>query len=171
MSAVVRRRRSKRRYTTQPLALEELSALFHHAAQPPLLSTAVRAHIVINRVSGLSPGVYRYHPREHALSLTRSGDHAAKAGRAGLDQDVIANGAIVLILAADRADMFAYGARGYRHAFLEIGMFSERFLLAAVALGLGACPVGAFYDDDAADLIGVDMKDEWVMHFAAVGKP
>ena len=60
-------------------------------------------------------------------------------------------------------------ARGYRMAFLEAGMMSERWLLGAVARGLGACPVGAFYDDEAAALIKAP-PGRWVLHFAALGQ-
>ena len=48
-------------------------------------------------------------------------------------------------------------------------MIGERWLLGAVARGLSACPVGGFYDDEAAALIGVDRQRQWVLHFAALG--
>ncbi|WP_395407007.1 nitroreductase family protein [Pseudoduganella sp. UC29_106] len=68
--------------------------------------------------------------------------------------------------------MFAWhGARGYRLAFLEAGMMGQRWLLGATARGLAACPVGAFYDDEAAKLISVNPQQRWVLHFAALGKP
>ena len=60
-------------------------------------------------------------------------------------------------------------ARGYRHAFLEAGLVGERVYLEAGVLGLGACAVGAFYDDEASALVGVDPAQEWVVHFAALG--
>jgi len=34
---------------------------------------------------------------------------------------------------------------------------------------LGVCAVGAFYDDEAAALVGVDPQHEWIVHFAALG--
>jgi hypothetical protein len=34
---------------------------------------------------------------------------------------------------------------------------------------LPSCAVGAFYDDEAAALVGVDPGREWVLHFAALG--
>ena len=43
--------------------------------------------------------------------------------------------------------------------------------LAGQALGGGVCAVGAFYDDEAAALIGADPAREWVVHFAALGWP
>jgi len=48
-------------------------------------------------------------------------------------------------------------------------MVSERWLLGATVRGLGACPVGAFYDDEAMALAGIDGRREWVLHFAALG--
>ena len=165
---VIEQRRSKRRFTSDPVPIAALASILADMAQPVQLSNAVRINIVANRVAGLAPGVYRYDPR-HALVRVRSGDFAAAAGAAALSQDVIGDAAVVLILSAERAPMLAEGARGYRHGFLEAGMVSERWLLGAVAHGLGACPVGAFYDDEAASLTGIDMRKEWVLHFAALG--
>jgi nitroreductase len=91
---------------------------------------------------------------------------------AGLDQDTIGDAAVVVVLAIDRAAFAADPAgpaRGYRHAFLEVGRVGERLYLAAPTLGLGVCAVGAFYDDEAAALVGVDPAKEWVLHFASVG--
>ncbi|HEU4852046.1 MAG TPA: SagB/ThcOx family dehydrogenase [Telluria sp.] len=165
---VIAERRSKRRFTGESVELHALASILADMAQPVQLSDAVRINIVANRVAGLAPGVYRYDPR-HFLVRVRSGDFAAAAGSAALSQDVIADAAVVLVLSAEREPMLAQGARGYRHAFIEAGLVSERWLLGAVARGLGACPVGAFYDDEAAALIGVSMRDEWVLHFAALG--
>jgi SagB-type dehydrogenase family enzyme len=139
-------------------------------AQAPQLSDAVRIDLVVNRVAGLAPGVYRYRDG-HALEPVRSGDFAAAAQSAALSQEVIGGAAVVLVLSAEREPMLAEGARGYRHAFLEAGMVGERWLLGAVARGLAACPLGAFYDDEAAALIGVDRRRQWVLHFAALGVP
>ncbi|WP_298236208.1 nitroreductase family protein, partial [uncultured Azohydromonas sp.] len=96
----------------------------------------------------------------------------AEARAAALDQDVIGDAAAVLVLSADRAALAADAcgaARGYRHAFLEAGLVGERIYLEASARGLGACAVGAFYDDEASALVGADPAREWVLHFAALG--
>ncbi|WLI89608.1 SagB/ThcOx family dehydrogenase [Massilia sp. R2A-15] len=163
-------RRSQRRFHAGPVPLAALSAILAGMAQPPQLSDAVRIHIVVNRVDGLEPGVYRYLAR-HALERVRAGDFSAAAQSAALSQEVIGGAAVVLVLSAERAPMLGEGARGYRQGYLEAGMVGERWLLGAVAHGLAACPVGAFYDDEAAALIGVDPKRQWVLHFAALGLP
>lgn len=73
------------------------------------------------------------------------------------------------MLSAERAPLFGEGRRGYRHSFLGTGMIGERRLLGAVARDLAASPVGAFYDDEAAALIGADGRRQWVLHLAALG--
>jgi SagB-type dehydrogenase family enzyme len=163
-------RRSQRRFSVDPVPLAALSSILADMAQPPQLSDAVRIHLVVNRVDGLAPGVYRY-TGPHMLEKVRSGDFAAAAQSAALSQEVIGGAAVVLILSAEREPMLGQGARGYRQGFLEAGMIGERWLLGAVARGLAACPVGAFYDDEAAALIGVDRQRQWVLHFAALGMP
>ncbi|QYF94577.1 SagB/ThcOx family dehydrogenase [Massilia sp. PAMC28688] len=161
-------RRSERRYAHAALTMAQLSGLLAGMQQPPMLFDGIEISLVINRVHGIAPGVYRYVPG-HALRLVRPGHAAAAAQSAALSQDVIGDAAAVLILSAARDRVLAGGARGYRHAFLEAGMKGQRWLLGAVARGLAACPVGAFYDDEAAALIGVQASDHWVLHFAAVG--
>jgi len=162
------KRRSIRRYTDSAVPLGAVSAMLSAMAQPPLLSDALRINVVVNRVQGLAPGVYRYGPG-HALRRVANGDMAAQAQQAALDQQVIGDAAVVLVLSANQQQVLAQGARGYRHALIEAGLIGERWLLGAVAHGLAACPVGAFYDDEAAALIG--RQDEWVLHFAALGQP
>jgi SagB-type dehydrogenase family enzyme len=177
MLDVIAARRSKRRFATTPLPLQALAGALvaMTARSEPLLSTAVRVDVVIHAVAGMAPGAYRYEPARHALVPRRAPAELRAAARAAaLDQDVIGDAAAVFVLSMDRA-VFAADplgpARGYRHAFLEAGLVGERLYLDAVPRGLGACAVGAFYDDEASKLVGVDPAREWVIHFAALGIP
>ena len=117
-------------------------------------------------MAGLDPGARRYHPGVHALERrAAAGDNLRQRARAaGLDQDVIGDAAVVFVLAIDRSAFAADAlgaARGYRHAFIEAGLAGERIYLEAGALGLGVCAVGAFYDDEAAALVGSDPAPDW----------
>ncbi len=125
----------------------------------------------LNRVSELEPGAYRYDPGSHALIRTRAGALAGEAASAALSQEVIGSAHAVLVTTFDRAALDAEGARGYRHAFFEAGIMAERVYLEAESRGLGACSVGAFYDDDAARLLGISPDREWVAHFQVLGHP
>jgi len=172
---VIAGRRSVRRFAATPLAMEALSGVLAHMARrhPPMLSSAVRVDVVAHAVEGIPPGSYRYEPARHALLPRRAPAELRAAARAAaLEQDVIGAAAAVFILSIDRAAFAADPlgpARGYRHAFLEAGLMGERIYLEAGARGLGACAVGAFYDDEAATLVAVDPSREWVLHFAALG--
>ena len=172
-------RRSHRRFAATPLALQTLASVLARmtAAPGPLLSAAVRISVVAHQVDGLARGAYRYQPALHRLlpmvrSTVALSRQRAAARAAALDQDVIADAALVFVLSIDRRAFAAdrHGpARGYRHALLEAGMVGERVYLEAAAQGLGACAVGAFYDDEAAALVGLDPAAEWAVHFAALG--
>jgi SagB-type dehydrogenase family enzyme len=145
------------------------------AGEPPVFSPAIRIDVVVHRAEGVAPGAYRYEPGRRGLRPTRPpGDLRHAASAAALDQDVIGEAAVVFVLSMDR-DAFAADplgpARGYRHAFLEAGLVGERIYLEAGARGLGVCAVGAFYDDEATTLVGIDPAREWIVHFAGLGVP
>lgn len=167
----IARRRSRRRFSRDPLPLAELSALLRAAtAAGPIYSETVRLYVVANRVTGLEPGSYRFEARESRLVPVRLGDLAAEAGASALSQDVIGTAAAVLLSTFDRESLRKGGPREYRLAFFEAGMMAERVYLAGEARGLGVCSVGAFYDDEAAGLVGPWRHREWVAHFQAIGR-
>jgi SagB-type dehydrogenase family enzyme len=175
--ALIAQRRSVRRYRDDALPLATLGAVLHEMARryAPVYSDAVRLDLVTHAVQGLPSTAWRYDAANHALQRRRSDILAPEeARRAALDQDVIGDAAVVIVLSIDRALMArdaGGAARGYRHAFIESGLVGERLYLAAGALGLGACAVGAFYDDEASRLVAVDPAREWVVQFAALSVP
>ena len=176
MLQVIATRRSLRRFSDAPLPLPGLSAVLAAMAEvPPLLSPAVRIDVLTAAVDGLPPAAWRYDAAAHALvQRVRHDDTLRRRARAAaLDQDVIGDAAAVLVLSLSRADFgadAAGAARGYRHAFLEAGLVGERIYLEGGARGLGVCAVGAFYDDELAALAGIDARQEWVVHLAALGR-
>jgi SagB-type dehydrogenase family enzyme len=176
--ALIARRRSQRRFADRALSIDDLSFVLARMARPAgLLSAAVRIDVVTPAVQGLELGAWRYDGVAHALRLRVRHDATLRrrARAAALEQDVIGDAAAVFVLSIDRAAFAADAAgpaRGYRHALIETGMVGERVYLAAGARGgLAACAVGAFYDDEAAALVGIDPAHEWVTHLAALGVP
>ncbi|MBK8256865.1 MAG: SagB/ThcOx family dehydrogenase [Polyangiaceae bacterium] len=168
----IERRESRRNYGPAPLSMTDLTIVAEAAVAPfPRLSSSLTTHVIINRVEGLSPGAYLVKKNPFALVPIRTGDLHDEAFSAALSQEVIGNAAALFVLAIDRTRVLAGGARGYRHAYLEVGMVGERVLLAATSLGMASCPVGAFFDEPAAALLGVSPDETWVAHFVAVGMP
>jgi len=183
---LIARRRSQRRVSAAPLAPQVLADVLGAMTSPrPQLSQALRIDVVTTAVAGVPAASWRVevvHPAEPpgrtSLHLLRRVDHDSslrrRARAAALDQDVIGDAAVVFVLSLDRATLRADpagAARGYRHGFIEAGLVGERLYLAAAELGLGACAVGAFHDDEAAALAGLDAGREWPVHFAALGLP
>lgn len=171
-------RRSHRRFSPEPLDAQQLAQVLAAMTAPPaVLSQAVRLHLLTPAVQGHRVAAWRWDAAARRLVHTRDlapdlGAARALARTAALGQDVVGDAAAVVVLGIDRATFGADpagAARGYRHAFIEAGLHGERLYLQAQALGLGACAVGAFYDDDAAALVGADPAREWVVHFAALG--
>jgi SagB-type dehydrogenase family enzyme len=62
-----------------------------------------------------------------------------------------------------------YRERTYRYITLEAGHIGQNLYLAAASLGLGACAVGAFLDDDLNELLGLDGRKEAVLYVISVG--
>ena len=179
-------RRSLRRYSDKPLTLEELSFLLwctqgvkrisHNVTFRMVPSAGARhafeTYILMNRVDGLSPGLYRYLALEHKLQEVEICEEIAdKLVDACLGQTFIKNSAVTFIWVAVAYRMtWRYGERGYRYMFLDAGHVAQNLYLAAEGIGCGTCVIGA-YDDDAVNrLLGIDGKEQFAIYLAAVGK-
>jgi len=178
----IRARRSVRKYADVPVSLAELSTLLAaSAADPegrpsadPLLSTTapLQLYAVVRSVAGLAPGVYRYRPAAHALQPLQAGERARATREACIDQDFCEAAAVVFVKSVRWQDLYRPdGDRGYRYANLRAGLVGEGLYLAATALGLGPCGVGAFGDTDVAALVGLDLAAEVPLYLTAVGRP
>jgi len=86
-----------------------------------------------------------------------------------LDQKWLANAAVHFVFLTDIEILDRYyGARGYRYAMMVSGRLGERLYLAATAMGLGCCGIGAFYDSEAAQLLGLTSTSR-LLYLVAVG--
>jgi SagB-type dehydrogenase family enzyme len=174
-------RRSIRSYTGEPLTLQEL-AQFLWAAQgitdPRGFRTTPSAgalyplelYVVVGDVQDLTPGVYRYEPPEHQLVRTMAGDARVELADAALAQGCIKEGAITIVLTAvyERTTR-KYGDRGIRYVHMEAGHAAQNLCLQATALNLGAVTIGAFYDEEVAELLHLP-EDERPLYMIPVGR-
>ncbi|MFH1843317.1 MAG: SagB family peptide dehydrogenase [bacterium] len=184
------KRRSLRSWTANDMTLADLSSLMFHAfglstaasefwtvdsARPdPSVedSQALQLYLLINRVSGIEPGIYYYHRGLHALSRLQAGDLHQVAYEASLFQEVVGNAQVTVIFTADQQRLGSRdGDRDYRYANLDAGMLGGRLYLQATALGLGCCGIGAYFDQEINDLIRVPPEQELVLYCCAVGIP
>ena len=178
----IENRRSERRFTGEPISLLELSQLLYYAYGITDSSEQLRAapsagalysieiYPVVNSVEGLDGGIYRYSSQEHSLLLIRKGDFRREMARHALGQVMLARASVVFLLSAVFRRSEWYGKRAHRYILLEAGHISQNIYLIATSLGLGACAVGAFSDDDFNRILGVDGKEESVLYLMVVGK-
>jgi SagB-type dehydrogenase family enzyme len=100
--------------------------------------------------------LWRYEPKRHGLAKVADGDVRRDVARAGLEQAPLKRAPGIIVIVAKPAVAAAkYGDRAERYCMLEAGHIAQNILLTAQALGLGACPVGAFRDGDLLDVLGL----------------
>jgi SagB-type dehydrogenase family enzyme len=170
-------RRSIRSFADEPLTLDEISQLTW-AAQG--LTEEGGAGRTAPSAGGTYPlemyvatpdGVYHYVPDGHLLEVVQGEDLRAPLAAAALDQLWVADAAIVVVITA----VFArteqrYGDRAERYVHLEAGHAAQNVLLQAVALDLGAVPVGAFRDEEVQEVLGLP-GDHEPLYLIPVGRP
>jgi SagB-type dehydrogenase family enzyme len=175
-------RRSLRNYSRAALSLEETAQLLW-AAQGVTSRSGYRTApsagalypletiLCAGRAGTLPPGVYKYRPARHDLILLAGGDRRADLAKAALGQAWIRQAPATIALAAVFARITGrYQQRGIRYAWMEAGHAAQNVCLQAVALGLGAVPVGAF-DDRAVQRILRMSSAEEPLYLIPVGRP
>lgn len=146
-------RRSVREFSDDPLTIEEIGQLMWAAqgiTSPAGQRTAPSAGALypLEVYVVLRDGVYHYEPAEHQLRLRLRGDARQALFVAALEQGAVASAPVNIVIAAVYArTSVKYGDRTARYVALEAGHAAQNILLQAVALNLGAVPIGAFYDD------------------------
>ncbi len=177
-------RRSQRSYQERPLTRDELAALLWasqgatYASRGYLLRAApsagalypVETYLAVNRVEGVEPGIWHFQVPDFSLELLKAGDFRHSLVGAGLSQGFLGDAGVVFIWTGvlNRA-MWKYRERAIRYLFLDAGHICQNLMLAATALKLGVCPVGAFFDGEVERLVQVDGVEEAALYLAAVG--
>ena len=179
------RRRSVREYKNIPLTRSELSRLIWagqgvtkkisgyelRAAPSAGALYPVETYLFIQNVDGFESGIYHYSIKEHELELVRQGDFRSALAEAALDQDFLAEAAVVFAwTAVFGRSKWKYRERAYRYVYLDAGHIAQNVALAAVALGLGSCQVAALYDNEVNALLGVDGVEESILYLTSIGR-
>ncbi len=183
----VGRRESRRDYLPEPLTPAELGLLLwatQGIRQVVNPATALRTvpsagarhaletYLGIVNVDGLSPGLYRYIPLEHALLLLDEDDAIGpRLVRATFGQSFLAAAAVVFIWTTIPYRMeWRYDLAAHKVIALDAGHVCQNLYLGCEAISAGTCAIAA-YDQEAVDtLLGVDGEDEFTLYLAPVGR-
>ncbi len=174
-------RRSVREYSRAALTLEETAQLLwaaqgvtarggYRTAPSAGALYPLETFLCAGGVEGLAPGVYKYRADRHDLLRLAEGDARRELASAALGQACVRNAAVIVAFAAVYARITGrYQQRGIRYAWMEAGHAAQNVCLQAVALGLGAVPVGAF-DDRAVQRILRMAREEEALYLIPAGR-
>jgi SagB-type dehydrogenase family enzyme len=183
---VLKKRRSVRSFSPKPLSLDVLSFLLwastgvQRTEQGYDFRTVpsagalypIETYLIANNVEDLEKALYHYNIQTHALEKLKVGDFAEKMAYATLEQKMCIDAPVVLIWTAIfERTKWKYAQRAYRYVYLEAGHIGQNLALVATGIGLGSCPIGAFFDDEVNQIIEVDGKEESVLYLSVVGHP
>jgi SagB-type dehydrogenase family enzyme len=181
LEEVLQRRRSVRAYRAEPLVLADIAQLLWAAqginstdGRRTVPSAGARypleVYLVAGNVAGLSPAVYRYRPESHELMPITTGDQRLPLARAALGQASVAEApAVIVVTAVYQRTMSKYRQRGIRYVQMEVGHAAQNVYLQATALGLGTVMIGAFDDEQVAEVLGLP-EDQRPLALMPVGK-
>ncbi len=178
------KRRSIRRFRSDPLTISQLSQLLWAAqgitasggrraapsagATYPLEIFAVTGE---QTVDGLTAGVYHYQTDSHALDVCIEGDLRLALAEACLGQTCIATSPVdIIVCALYSRTVYRYGRRGERYVHIEVGHVGQNIALQAIALGLGTVMVGAFDDERVRTVLHLEEQLK-PLYIIPVGKP
>ena len=181
-------RRSIREYVNKPIPLDVLAQILWAAqginevrrrfrTAPSAGATyPLEIYVVVKEggVEGLKAGVYHYNVYLHALELVRLGDFSRELAKAALDQPWVENAMVNLVIVAEyERTTVRYGDRGYRYVCMEVGHAGQNVYLQACVLGLGTVAVGAFYDNEVKEILGLPVKYHplYIMPLGCAKKP
>lgn len=187
LRTMVEARRTLRAYADIPLTFDELSYMLWFTAGVQRIipgKTTVRTvpaaggkhsidtYMMIQRVEGLRPGIYRYYPTKAALYCQTADDEIGpKLMDATRGQKQVLESAVTFIWAAVYERFFwRYVERGYRYVHLDAGHICQNLYLAATQLDCGVCAIAAFRDEDVNALIDADGEEKFAIYLASVGK-
>jgi len=146
----IKTRRSIRRYLSGPISDEDLKKMLDAARWAPSAGNRQPWEFVIIR----DP------ERKRAIA------------RAALNQMFIAEAPVVIVVGANiERSSSRYGARGANlYCIQDTAAAIMNLMLAAHALGYGTCWVGAFHDDEVAEIVGFP-KHIRPVAIIPIGKP
>lgn len=182
----INKRRSRRSFTDAALTLEELSFLLWACQGVEKVANEIRAfrtvpsagcrhpfetYVLMNRVEGLQPGLYRYLPIEQQLCLLNADPGIAAAIHEASEEQYVRGSAVTFVWTViPYRTEWRYLRHSHRVILMDIGHACQNLYLAAESIGCGTCALGAYDQGKMDAALGVDGEEEFAVYLAPVGR-
>jgi SagB-type dehydrogenase family enzyme len=181
----IAQRRSQREFSPHPITFTELSQLLwatqgitarawgcdFRAAPSAGALYPIETYVIVNQVEKVIAGLYHFDIRQNQLVLLKEGTFGRDLSHAALGQEMMEEASCVFVWTAIVGrSKWKYRERAYRYIYMDAGHIGQNLYLAATAMNLGCCTVGAFYDEEVDRLIGIDGREEISVYLGAVGR-
>lgn len=185
---LINSRKSRRKYTEESLTLEELSFLLWctQGLRRALKSgrgvlrtvpssgakSPFETYLVINRVEGLEPGLYRYISFSHKLLFIKPIEDAEKTiGELSYNQNFVGKAPVIFYwTAVPYRTEWRYTVLSHKFIAIDLGLICQNLYMACEAINLGTVAIGYYEQNKVDKLFELDAKDEFVVLLAPVGK-
>jgi putative peptide maturation dehydrogenase len=194
LDALMDRRVTCRNYDAAPLSFGAFSAVLYRAFGARAVSDyapgvqllkkgvpsagglhAIEAYLLVQRVEGVPPGLYHYHPVAHALEPLRELDAetAASLARRFVAAQAYYAGAPLQIALVSRFERnfwkYRNHAKAYRAVILDAGHLSQAMYLAATELNLGAFITAAINEVEIEQAFDLEPMAEGLLAVCGFG--
>ncbi len=176
-AAAVFSRRSSRNFVRAELSFDQLGALLKVLCfdqrpsrnQNTVWNSTIAVGFIAGKIHGLKSGFYLLDRETESICSISETFPMEKMANACLDQRWLANCALhfLFLTNLDLVEQ-TWGVRAYRHALLESGRLGQRLYLVATSMQLGCCGIGAFYDEEVSELLGLNEQSR-LLYMVGVG--
>ena len=117
-------------------------------------------------------GLFHYQPVSHILERVLDHDPRPSLCQAALRQNAVLEDPLVIVISAafERTAQKDSAARTPQYVYLETGHAAQNILLQAIALDLGAVPIGAFHEDQISEALALP-PDQTLLYLIPIGDP
>lgn len=122
----------------------------------------IKTYLLINRVTGITRGVYLYNNTKHCLEFLYTLDDLKEWENVFLNQSFVMEEkfSVAFIFMLDMEKISCkYDERGYRYALLEAGHICQNLQLISTRLDIPSVPVGGYIDNTINNLLNLDINN------------
>ncbi|NHJ41003.1 MAG: SagB/ThcOx family dehydrogenase [Asgard group archaeon] len=185
---IVNTRKSRRRYTEEPLSLEELSFLLwctqgikkvlrsglgvRRTVPSSGAKSPFETYLIINRVTDLKPGLYRYISFDHKLLFIKTIEDAENfIGELSYNQKFVGKAPVIFCwTAVPYRTEWRYTILSHKFIAIDLGLICQNLYMACEAINVGTCAIGYYQQNKFDKLFELDTNEEFVVLIAPVGK-